>query len=255
MSTVIGTSATKQPQRHRTNTVRLVPPIRDVKHQSSFLSKSLQSQPRQSKRPRSASHKSSSEGEPDEDAQHEREAMLAALQAHGRAMFGTSHFDAGETSDQGRQRFSISPNLGNDDDEEGEECHSDDGWGAEDGFVSGEDGFVSDSEDDFNSGALGKSGYDAAVTILTIGFPVVPSQVPEVVFAPSSTTSQTIMSKADRRSFLVSRLPCETSLFDVTTRTGIRRRSWDSNTTSTTDRIAKSALGKAQRVRRTSTSA
>ena len=69
-------------------------------------------------------------------------AMLAALEAHGRAMFGFG-LDVGETSEQGRKR--MSEEYGSEDevslggeleDEEEDEGHTDDGWGAEDGFVS-----------------------------------------------------------------------------------------------------------------------
>jgi hypothetical protein len=68
--------------------------------------------------------------------------MLAALQAHGMAMFGLGGADPAESSTHARRRFSESISGGSecpvDDDEEvqGADFHSDDGWGAEDGFVS-----------------------------------------------------------------------------------------------------------------------
>jgi hypothetical protein len=97
--------------------------------------------------------------------------MLAALEAHGRAMFGMAGGEAAESSSQGRLRLaqesgngqsleqddeedeseSDDEGEGEDEDEDDEGFHTDDGWGADDGFVS-------DSEDERVAGpSAGKS--------------------------------------------------------------------------------------------------
>jgi hypothetical protein len=79
------------------------------------------------------------------------------------------------------------------DEEDGaEEFQSDDGWGAEDDFVS-------DSED-------GVEGSDEAM-VADRG--TTAAKVPEVVFAPSVKGSLDVLSKAEKRAFLVSPISCE----------------------------------------------
>jgi hypothetical protein len=88
----------------------------------------------------SASSSGSEEGEDDD-----KSAMLAALQAHSRAMFGLDGPDEAESSTQAQRR--LSPQSGDAEEDEGDEFQSDDGWGAEDGFVSdSEDGLESEPE-------------------------------------------------------------------------------------------------------------
>lgn len=76
--------------------------------------------------------------------------MLAALQAHSRALLGIAEQDdEAESSTMAQRRAALS-----DVDDEDDEGMSDDGWGAEDGMVS-------DSEDEFAAGgseAKGESG-------------------------------------------------------------------------------------------------
>jgi hypothetical protein len=67
--------------------------------------------------------------------------MLAALQAHGRAMFGLAGPEDAESSVQAASRSLGSGRSEQDSEGEGEDYQSDDGWAAEDGFVS-------DSEDE-----------------------------------------------------------------------------------------------------------
>lgn len=94
---------------------------------------------------RRISPSTSSRQSDDQDDDHE--AMLAALQAHGRAMFGVSSLGEAESSSQAIRKGSGS--ASEIDAEEGEEYQSDDGWGAEDGFVS-------DSADELVTPSQGK---------------------------------------------------------------------------------------------------
>lgn len=93
----------------------------------------------------------------DGQGEKSKEAMLAALEAHGRAMFGFGFDQEGETSEQGRKRMSEKFGSGDevsfvnaedeDVDEEDEDDLTDDGWGAEDEFASdSEDELMSSSE-------------------------------------------------------------------------------------------------------------
>jgi hypothetical protein len=100
-----------------------------------------------SKRPRAESTSGSSS---DEDEDEDKAAMLAALQAHTRAMLGLDGPDEAESSEQGRRRMSASGSDvsgdsdhsdGDDDDDDAEGFTSDDGWGEGDEMVT-------DSEDE-----------------------------------------------------------------------------------------------------------
>jgi hypothetical protein len=98
-----------------------------------------------SKRPKLNAFSSGSEVEDEGDDTNDNQAMLAALQAHGRAMFGglDDEDSPAESSAQAQRRASMSQvsSTGSEEEEDGEGFSSDDGWGAEDGFVS-------DSEDE-----------------------------------------------------------------------------------------------------------
>jgi hypothetical protein len=99
-------------------------------------------------------------------------------------MFGLDGPDEAESSSQAQRRLS---DAGSEDDEgEGEEFQSDDGWGADDGFVS-------DSEDEMVAAPEPKRAkVEMAV------------KVPEVVYADSrSGGSLDALSKAEKRAFLV----------------------------------------------------
>ena len=76
--------------------------------------------------PESKRREASSGSSNDVDELEERQTMLAALQAHGRAFFGMDHDDEAETSEQGRMRMSESAEGSSDGDED--EFISDDGW-------------------------------------------------------------------------------------------------------------------------------
>ncbi|KAL7421025.1 hypothetical protein Q5752_003909 [Cryptotrichosporon argae] len=144
---------------------------------------------------------SDSSGSDDEGKAYDRAAMLAALEVHGRAMFGLpgpsvpagsdegeddgdedgdEDEDEGEASGDGDSESDSDdgrPGTIEDSDGDEEEYHTDDGWGADDPFVS-------DSEDE-------EAGAGAS-----------PS-VPEVVFAPSGGGGAPLLSdKAAKRAFL-----------------------------------------------------
>jgi hypothetical protein len=99
-----------------------------------------------SKRARSTrTYSSGSQSEDEGTGLEDKQAMLAALQAHGRAMFGSEGGIAESSAQAQRRAMSSSGDSeedGDEDDNEEEEgFSSDDGWGAEDGFVT-------DSEDE-----------------------------------------------------------------------------------------------------------
>ncbi|ORY24214.1 hypothetical protein BCR39DRAFT_547545 [Naematelia encephala] len=127
---------------------------------------------------------SSSSSSDSEDVEDDRAAMLAALNAHSRTLLGIATEDSAESSEQGRRRMaSLSGSEDeevDDDDESGDEYQSDDGWGAEDGFVT-------DSEDE------GMKEQETSKQ---------KASVPEVVFAPVSGTVSSALSKSERRAFL-----------------------------------------------------
>lgn len=160
----------------------------------------------------------------EDDSGDDRAAMLAALQAHGRAMFGLDAPEA-ESSTQAQRRAAASSSGGSEsgeeddddsDEDEGAEYQSDDGWGADDGFVS-------DSEEEEVLGAAEEVERVA--------------KVPEVVFAPTGGSGAAIMSKAERRAFMVgSASPRVTNLGPMLTASsmGTRPRSWASRGKSTT---------------------
>jgi hypothetical protein len=168
----------------------------------------------------SSSASVSQSGSDDEDESgDDRAAMLAALQAHGRAMFGLDvDVPEAESSTQAQRRAAASSSGGSEPDEGdegdtdgdgGAEYQSDDGWGAEDGFVS-------DSEED--------EVFGAAEQVERV------VKVPEVVFAPTGGSTAAIMSKAERRAFMVGpATPCITSrqgpVLTVCSM-GTRQRSW-----------------------------
>jgi len=132
----------------------------------------------------SASSSGSEESEDDD-----KSAMLAALQAHSRAMFGLDGPDEAESSSQAQRR--LSPQSGDVDEDEGDEFQSDDGWGAEDGFVSdSEDGLESESE---------------SLPQLEMGKKVEPARkVVEVVDSSIGRGGTSdVLSKAEKRAFLV----------------------------------------------------
>jgi hypothetical protein len=80
----------------------------------------------------------------EEGGDDDKSAMLAALEAHSRAMFGLDGPDEAESSSQAQRRLSPQSDA---EEDEGDEFQSDDGWGAEDGFVSdSEDGLEPEPE-------------------------------------------------------------------------------------------------------------
>jgi len=132
----------------------------------------------------SASSSGSEESEDDD-----KSAMLAALEAHSRAMFGLDGPDEAESSSQAQRR--LSPQSGDADEDEEDEFQSDDGWGAEDGFVSdSEDGLESESE---------------SLPQLEMGKKVEPARkVVEVVDSSIGRGGTSdVLSKAEKRAFLV----------------------------------------------------
>ncbi len=76
-------------------------------------------------------------------------------------MFGFSGSEEAESSEQGARRSSGSSASDNEADESEKEYQSDDGWGAEDGFVSdSEDELVTPSQGELQLRAI----YSAALT-------------------------------------------------------------------------------------------
>ncbi|WVQ85778.1 hypothetical protein IAT38_007945 [Cryptococcus sp. DSM 104549] len=154
---------------------------------------------------------SGSESEDDEDGEEDEEEqkrqMLAALEARSRALLGLEPVASGSGSGSGAKRSAgvegSSDESGDDsedsgvalleDEDDSDDFHTDDGWGAEDGFVT-------DSEDEFaqvvaNTKASSKKREEAAGESA--------SKVPEVVFDGSATAkSSAPLSKAERRAFL-----------------------------------------------------
>lgn len=101
-----------------------------------------------SKRPRPESPSDTSSASGSVDGEDDRAAMLAALEAHGRAMFGFDGPEEAESSEQGRKRLSGISESGEEsadsqeeDDDDAEAFSSDDGWGEGDEMVT-------DSEDE-----------------------------------------------------------------------------------------------------------
>lgn len=138
--------------------------------------------PKRARKAASASPSSSAGSDDDMD----KAAMLAALNAHSRAMFGFDGPDEAESSTQARARASrsVSGSQAGSDDQDGDGgFDSDDGWGEGDDMVT-------DSEDEL----------EAAVETKVVK----PAKVLEVVFAPTQTSSSVMLSKSERRAFLVS---------------------------------------------------
>ncbi|OWZ69104.1 hypothetical protein AYX15_00284 [Cryptococcus neoformans] len=145
--------------------------------------------------PESNDEEDGNEDEEDEDEDEEEEeeslnaARLAALEAHSRALLGLPPMpieSASEDDDSEAEDDEDDEDEENDEEEgTGEEYISDDGWGAEDGFVS-------DSEDEFANGQSKASPSSST------------PRVPEVVFDPSTANggSSIPTSKAERRAFL-----------------------------------------------------
>lgn len=99
---------------------------------------------KKSNRPRSSSVSSGGPSGSETDEVDDKAAMLAALQAHGQAMFGFSGPEQAETSEQGRRRLSGESDDGQtdeDDEDDEDEYESDDGW------VEGDE-MVTDSEEE-----------------------------------------------------------------------------------------------------------
>ncbi|OCF56278.1 hypothetical protein L486_06219 [Kwoniella mangroviensis CBS 10435] len=154
-----------------------------------------------SKRPRASTPPSSnssshSDSEDDEGDVHgnDTSTMLALLEAQSRAMLGLAPLPTqGEssTASKGKKRAlegsdhdsESGSGLDDDDEEEqGEEYISDDGWGAEDGFVT-------DSEDEF--------AIDQEALVEEA------SKVPEVIFDGGVGSKRDMgMSKAERKAFM-----------------------------------------------------
>lgn len=155
-----------------------------------------------SQRPQPPSSNSGSGSESDEASEtggsNDQAAMLAALEAHSRAIFGLDGPDEAESSAQAQRRASASSggNEDEDQDDDGDEFQSDDGWGAEDGFVS-------DSEDELHEEmpSTGRSKRDSPVV-----------RVEEVVFTPTGRRNLDVMSKSEKRAFLVG--PIHSSFLD-----------------------------------------
>ncbi|WVQ63718.1 uncharacterized protein L199_001871 [Kwoniella botswanensis] len=153
-----------------------------------------------SKRPRASTSSSSnssshSHSDDDEGDAHggDKSAMLALLEAQSRAMLGLAPLPTqGEssTASKGKERAleesdhgsESGSSLDDDDEEEGEEYISDDGWGAEDGFVT-------DSEDEFG---IDQEALEEEA-----------SKVPEVIFDGGVGSKRDMgMSKAERKAFM-----------------------------------------------------
>lgn len=107
-------------------------------------------------------------------------------------MFGLDGPDEAESSTQAQKRMAAS----SDEEDGAEEFQSDDGWGAEDDFVSDSEGELEGTDEVMVS----EKGTMAA-------------KVPEVIFAPSVKGSLDVLSKAEKRAFLVSPIPCEGQSF------------------------------------------
>jgi hypothetical protein len=103
-------------------------------------------------------------------------------------MFGFDGPDEAESSTQAQARASrsVSGSQAGSDDQDGDGggFESDDGWGEGDDMVT-------DSEDEL----------EAVVETKVVK----PAKVPEVVFAPTQISSTVMLSKSERRAFLVSR--------------------------------------------------
>ncbi|WOO78548.1 uncharacterized protein LOC62_02G002095 [Vanrija pseudolonga] len=150
--------------------------------------------PRSNRAPESSDDDSGDDSDEDDDVD-DKAAMLAALEAHGRAMFGFGVAAPAESSSQAAKRAQQSSDEEEDSDEEGgawedeeddEVDEFDDGWGAGDDFVT-------DSEDEFATSSKATAAAPPAP---------VTKRVPEVVFAPTGSTSSTLISKAEKRAFL-----------------------------------------------------
>ncbi|KIR68915.1 hypothetical protein I314_00015 [Cryptococcus bacillisporus CA1873] len=134
-----------------------------------------------------ASRSSDKEDDDEDDEESLKAARLAALEAHSRALLGLPSMPTESVGMDDESEGEDDEDDKNEEEEEGtgEEYISDDGWGAEDGFVS-------DSEDEFTNGQLEASSSSST------------SRVPEVVFDPSTASGSSSMpvSKAERRAFL-----------------------------------------------------
>ncbi|EAL23039.1 hypothetical protein CNBA8060 [Cryptococcus deneoformans B-3501A] len=127
----------------------------------------------------------SDEDEEDEDEESLKAARLAALEAHSRALLGLPPMPIESASVDNDSEEDDEDEENEEEEGTGEEYISDDGWGAEDGFVS-------DSEDEFANPQSKASSSTST------------SRVPEVVFDPSTAGSgpSIPISKAERRAFL-----------------------------------------------------
>ncbi|WVQ70483.1 hypothetical protein IAR50_000002 [Cryptococcus sp. DSM 104548] len=139
----------------------------------------------------SDSGSSEDESGDEEDGEARRAAQLAALEAHSRALLGLPPLPTASrpADDDISGEYDDEDQESGEEEGEGEEFESDDGWGAEDGFVS-------DSEDEFAVQApttqQSKPNTPATET----------SNVPVVVFDQPSAASTSTLSKAERRAFL-----------------------------------------------------
>ncbi|WVW79549.1 hypothetical protein I302_101518 [Kwoniella bestiolae CBS 10118] len=196
------------PAKPSKTTTKVVKPVPKVSSTAKGKAKTRALPP--SKRPRSSSLSSASgsgsNSVDDNDGANDKSAMLAALEAQSRAMLGLAPLsNAGESSSaaKGKKRAledsdpdsGSNSDVGEEEEGDGEEYISDDGWGADDGFVS-------DSEDEFlgfdeipnpNHGSSSSS--------------TVKSKVPEVVFdggmgMGAKRDTDMGMSKAERRAFM-----------------------------------------------------
>ncbi|WWC72917.1 uncharacterized protein I206_106881 [Kwoniella pini CBS 10737] len=142
--------------------------------------------PQVSKKPRSTPSSSSEADSDNEDEDEDRSTMLAALEAQSRAMLGLEPISRGESSTalKGKKRaIELSDENEIEDEDDQEEEISDDGWGAEDDFIT-------DSEDEFADPSLN-------VPLQSI------HQVPEVVFDGTSGAKRDMgMTKAERKAFM-----------------------------------------------------
>ena len=165
------------------------------------------------RRQRAAEQHESGSSSEDDDRLEDKQAMLAALEAHGRAFLGLAS-DGAESSAQGARRASASL-IAEEEEEDRDDFHSDDaddGWGAKDDFVS-------DSEDELSA----TGAYPCRFLILLVegmASRSVPA-VPEFVYAPLNPSTPGAPSKAERRAFLV-RLEPYTSRCTNICRTGLR---------------------------------
>ncbi|KAK8843950.1 hypothetical protein IAR55_006742 [Kwoniella newhampshirensis] len=160
-----------------------------------------------SKRPRATStSRSNSDADSEDDNDiDERQAMLAALEARSRAMLGLDPAPRAESSKQARKKMRAgTASLSGSDDDEDEDSDggdveafsSDDGWGAEDGFVT-------DSEDELVGQAKGHNSRSVIKTTVEPRRPLIPEVIFDDNVSGRSKKEPFSMSPVERKAFLM----------------------------------------------------